>query len=159
MARYHRLGDPVLADTSCSLNADEEEHYAIVARGLCRNYGKTRILEGLDMAVPKGKIYSLLGPSGCGKTTLLKCLMGRLSVHGGRLTVLGNTPGARATMSRVPMLATCRRKRRCFSNLLSVRRSSSSAVCIAWTQKTLTVASSFLLNFLSFRRRTASCVR
>ncbi len=37
-------------------------------------YGKSPIVKGVDIVVPKGKITALLGPNGCGKSTLLKAL-------------------------------------------------------------------------------------
>jgi ABC-type multidrug transport system ATPase subunit len=43
----------------------------------------------MDLTLGVGKIYGLLGASGCGKTTFLKCLLGRLAIHGGTLNVLG----------------------------------------------------------------------
>ena len=39
--------------------------------------------------------YGLLGPSGCGKTTLLRCIIGRLQLNRGELSVLGARPGSR----------------------------------------------------------------
>jgi ABC-type ATPase involved in cell division len=36
-----------------------------------------------------------LGPSGCGKTTLLRCIVGRLQLNRGEITVLGERPGTR----------------------------------------------------------------
>jgi len=36
-----------------------------------------------------------LGPSGCGKTTLLRCIVGRLQLNRGEITVLGARPGSR----------------------------------------------------------------
>ena len=54
------------------------------------------ILRNLDLEVPKGKIYGLLGPSGCGKTTLLKCMLGKLSLDSGQVNVFGCTPGSRS---------------------------------------------------------------
>lgn len=46
-------------------------------------YGKTLILQKLDLAVAAGKITTIIGPNGCGKSTLLKA-MGRIikPVHG-----------------------------------------------------------------------------
>ena len=39
--------------------------------------------------------YGLLGSSGCGKTTLLRCILGRLNLNSGHVTVLGKPPGSR----------------------------------------------------------------
>ena len=45
-------------------------------RGLAKGFGKTSILEGIDVEVPSGGFCVLVGPSGCGKSTLLRCLAG-----------------------------------------------------------------------------------
>ncbi|MCC6028064.1 MAG: ABC transporter ATP-binding protein [Archaeoglobus sp.] len=37
-------------------------------------YGKTLVLDGVDLELKNGEILVLLGPNGCGKTTLLKCI-------------------------------------------------------------------------------------
>ncbi|THV43150.1 ATP-binding cassette domain-containing protein [Glycomyces buryatensis] len=47
---------------------------AIEARGLRKAYGDNIVLDGIDIAVPEGSIYSLLGPNGAGKTTTVKIL-------------------------------------------------------------------------------------
>ena len=39
--------------------------------------------------------YGLLGSSGCGKTTLLRCILGRLNLASGYVTVLGKPPGSK----------------------------------------------------------------
>ena len=39
--------------------------------------------------------YGLLGPSGCGKTTILRCIVGRMSLDSGDITVLGKEPWAK----------------------------------------------------------------
>ena len=39
--------------------------------------------------------YGLLGSSGCGKTTLLRCILGRLSLAAGSVEVLGQPPGSK----------------------------------------------------------------
>jgi ABC-2 type transport system ATP-binding protein len=47
---------------------------AIAANGLRKSYGDKLVLDGIDLAVPQGTIFSLLGPNGAGKTTAVKIL-------------------------------------------------------------------------------------
>src|SRR3954447_519708 len=37
-------------------------------------YGKTRALNGVDLAVPENAVTAIIGPSGCGKSTLLRAI-------------------------------------------------------------------------------------
>ena len=37
-------------------------------------YGAKAALEGVTLAIPRGRITALIGPSGCGKTSFLNCL-------------------------------------------------------------------------------------
>ncbi|XP_050422557.1 ABC transporter G family member 23-like isoform X2 [Adelges cooleyi] len=61
------------------------EEIAISIKEAVKMYSKNVILKGLNMTVPKGKIYGLLGPSGCGKTTLLSSIVGRTSLDSGEI--------------------------------------------------------------------------
>jgi ABC-2 type transport system ATP-binding protein len=47
---------------------------AITANQLRKSYGDKVVLDGVDIAVPEGKIFALLGPNGAGKTTAVKIL-------------------------------------------------------------------------------------
>ncbi|MFI0241830.1 ATP-binding cassette domain-containing protein [Streptomyces sp. NPDC016845] len=47
---------------------------AIVANGLRKSYGDKVVLDGIDLSVPEGTVFSLLGPNGAGKTTAVKIL-------------------------------------------------------------------------------------
>ncbi|MFD1824446.1 MULTISPECIES: ATP-binding cassette domain-containing protein [Mumia] len=49
-------------------------HPAIAAYGLRKSYGDKVVLDGIDLAVAEGTIFSLLGPNGAGKTTVVKIL-------------------------------------------------------------------------------------
>jgi len=61
----------------------------IEARGLGRDYGATRALEGLDLSVEAGSLIGILGPNGAGKTTALLMLATLLRPTRGSARVLG----------------------------------------------------------------------
>ena len=50
----------------------------IVAENIKKSFGSLEVLKGINLQVPKGKIYSVVGASGAGKTTLLQ-ILGTLS--------------------------------------------------------------------------------
>jgi polar amino acid transport system ATP-binding protein len=43
-------------------------------RGVKKAFGSNRVLDGVDLDVPKGEVVVVIGPSGSGKTTLLRCI-------------------------------------------------------------------------------------
>ncbi|MBB4192252.1 L-cystine transport system ATP-binding protein [Rhizobium aethiopicum] len=43
-------------------------------KNLKLSYGRTQILNGVNLSVKRGDVVSIIGPSGTGKTTLLKCI-------------------------------------------------------------------------------------
>ncbi|GIH76570.1 ATP-binding cassette domain-containing protein [Planobispora longispora] len=63
--------------------------YAIQAEGLAKRYGETRALDGVDLAVPQGRLLGVLGPNGAGKTTAVRILATLLRPDGGRAAVGG----------------------------------------------------------------------
>ncbi|MDO0914040.1 ATP-binding cassette domain-containing protein [Streptomyces sp. DT2A-34] len=56
---------------------------AIAANGLRKSYGDKTVLDGVDLTVPEGTIFSLLGPNGAGKTTAVKILSTLISADPG----------------------------------------------------------------------------
>lgn len=50
----------------------------IKATNIKKSFGNLEVLKGIDLDIPKGKIYSIVGASGAGKTTLLQ-ILGTLS--------------------------------------------------------------------------------
>ncbi|KUJ70276.1 ABC transporter [Streptomyces albus subsp. albus] len=63
---------------------------AIAANGLRKSYGDKTVLDGVDLAVPEGTIFSLLGPNGAGKTTAVKILSTLVGADGGDIRVGGH---------------------------------------------------------------------
>ena len=62
-------------------------------RQLKKNYGSFTALNGIDLALPQGKIVGLLGPNGSGKTTLIKLACGLLAPTSGEILINGMKPG------------------------------------------------------------------
>jgi putative spermidine/putrescine transport system ATP-binding protein len=54
-----------------------------------KHFGAHTVVDGLDFAVERGELVSLLGPSGCGKTTLLRLIAGLVKADAGRITLAG----------------------------------------------------------------------
>ena len=59
------------------------------ARGLSKDYGDTRALDSLDLAIAPGEVYCLLGPNGAGKTTTINLFLGFVAPSGGQALVSG----------------------------------------------------------------------
>ena len=61
----------------------------IEIRDLHFAYGRRRVLSGLELDIPRGKVVAILGTSGCGKTTLLQLIGGALRPSKGTVKVCG----------------------------------------------------------------------
>ncbi|AZK61835.1 Fe(3+) dicitrate ABC transporter ATP-binding protein FecE [Pectobacterium versatile] len=63
----------------------------LTTQNLTAGYGDKRILDGLSLSLPAGKITALLGPNGCGKSTLLKCFAKLLIPESGTIQLNGKS--------------------------------------------------------------------
>ena len=61
----------------------------IEIRGLVKDYGGKRAVDGLDLSVDRGVFFTFLGPNGAGKTTTMKIMAGLLQATGGSVLVDG----------------------------------------------------------------------
>ncbi|MGF1616630.1 MAG: ABC transporter ATP-binding protein [Acidimicrobiia bacterium] len=64
---------------------------AIEVRGLVKEYGRIRALDGLDFEIEAGKLTGFLGPNGAGKTTTFRALLGLTKPDEGEMKVLGRS--------------------------------------------------------------------
>ena len=73
---------------------------AVSAAGLRKSFGDTVVLDGIDLNVPAGTIFSLLGPNGAGKTTTIKILSTLIGADGGHAEVAGHDVAAEPDLVR-----------------------------------------------------------
>jgi multiple sugar transport system ATP-binding protein len=62
---------------------------AIRLRGIGKSFGRTKVLDGIDLEVKQGEFCVFVGPSGCGKSTLLRLIAGLESATEGELMIGG----------------------------------------------------------------------
>ena len=62
---------------------------AIEASGLVKSYRDVRVLDGVDLNIPRGSVFALLGPNGAGKTTAVRILATLTEADAGRARVAG----------------------------------------------------------------------
>ncbi|QWF78604.1 ATP-binding cassette domain-containing protein [Amycolatopsis sp. CA-230715] len=63
---------------------------AITAAGLRKSFGEHVVLDGIDLHVQRGTVFSLLGANGAGKTTTVKILSTLLTADAGTAAVAGH---------------------------------------------------------------------
>ena len=63
---------------------------AVEAHDLVKDFGDTRAVDGVSLAVPTGSIYGILGPNGAGKTTTIRMLLGIIDPNSGTRSLLGH---------------------------------------------------------------------
>ena len=76
---------------------------AIEVSQLRKAFGDKTVLDGIDLEVPTGTIFSLLGPNGAGKTTTVNVLTTLIKADGGSVRVAGYdaTTEAKAVRSAI----------------------------------------------------------
>ena len=58
-------------------------------KGLVKDFGPTRVIQGVDLQVDNGEFLVFVGPSGCGKSTLLRLICGLEEATSGELLLDG----------------------------------------------------------------------
>jgi branched-chain amino acid transport system ATP-binding protein len=63
--------------------------HALELKALRKNFGKTEIIRGVDLAVEAGERIAIIGPNGAGKSTLFNLISGRLEPTSGEVLLHG----------------------------------------------------------------------
>ncbi|MEJ8840109.1 ABC transporter ATP-binding protein [Ramlibacter sp. AN1133] len=61
----------------------------LVLRNVTKMFGKSTVVDGLNLTLREGELVSLLGPSGCGKTTTLRMIAGFINPSAGTIELDG----------------------------------------------------------------------
>jgi heme exporter protein A len=79
----------------------------LAARGLCRSFGRVRVLRDVDLTLAPGEALAVAGPNGAGKSTLLRLLAGLMRPTAGEVRVLGRpiTGGAADARRAIGLLS------------------------------------------------------
>jgi len=72
--------------------------------GVKKRFGKTVALDGLDLQVRPGELFSVLGPNGAGKSTAISLLLGLLRPDSGEARLFGRSPSRVESRLRVGVM-------------------------------------------------------
>ncbi len=72
---------------------DSASSALVECRNLCFGYGTRRILDNLNLTIPRGKVTAIMGASGGGKTTVLRLIGGQVRAQAGEMLFDGHDVG------------------------------------------------------------------
>mgnify|MGYP001822623069 CR=1 FL=1 len=64
---------------------------AIQCLQVSKTYGKTRVLDGVDLEVAEGRFFGLVGVNGSGKSTMIKAILDLVSIESGSIALFGRS--------------------------------------------------------------------
>ncbi|WP_194727421.1 ABC transporter ATP-binding protein [Noviherbaspirillum malthae] len=64
---------------------------ALELKDVRKSFGKSEIIRGANLAVPKGERFAIIGPNGAGKSTLFNLISGRFPVSSGDILLNGKS--------------------------------------------------------------------
>jgi branched-chain amino acid transport system ATP-binding protein len=62
---------------------------ALELKGVHKSFGRTAIINGVDLAIAPGERHAIIGPNGAGKSTLFNLISGRFPLTSGRIALNG----------------------------------------------------------------------
>ncbi len=69
--------------------ADAQGEYILSIQGMCKSFGRNRVLDHINLNVRPGTVMGLMGENGAGKSTMMKCLFGTYQKDEGSIFLEG----------------------------------------------------------------------
>ena len=69
--------------------ADKKDDIVLSIRGMCKSFGRNRVLDHINLDVRQGTVMGLMGENGAGKSTMMKCLFGTYQKDEGKIFLDG----------------------------------------------------------------------
>ena len=69
--------------------AEPKEDIVLSIRGMCKSFGRNRVLDHINLDVKRGTVMGLMGENGAGKSTMMKCLFGTYQKDEGKIILNG----------------------------------------------------------------------
>ncbi|MBU3108996.1 ABC transporter ATP-binding protein [Clostridium gasigenes] len=63
--------------------------FAVQIKNLQMNFGDKKVLKGINLDIPAGKIIGYIGPNGAGKSTTVKIILGLIEGYTGEVKIFG----------------------------------------------------------------------
>ncbi|MCL6270788.1 sn-glycerol-3-phosphate ABC transporter ATP-binding protein UgpC [Sansalvadorimonas sp. 2012CJ34-2] len=72
----------------------------LILKNVVKDFGKTRVIHGVDLHIHDQELVVFVGPSGCGKSTLLRLIAGLEDISDGELFIDGELVNSRSPKQR-----------------------------------------------------------
>ena len=69
--------------------AEAKDDIVLSIRGMCKSFGRNRVLDHISLDVKRGTVMGLMGENGAGKSTMMKCLFGTYQKDEGKIFLNG----------------------------------------------------------------------
>lgn len=81
---------PQLQERESGAASNPPSGLAIRMKGVEKNFGALKVLQGIDFEARPGELVGLIGPNGAGKTTLMRCMSDGAARSGGTVELCGH---------------------------------------------------------------------
>ncbi len=84
-----RDASPAVTTVTTAATTTAGDAPALALVGVHKAFGRTEIIRGVDLSIPRGERHAVIGPNGAGKSTLFNLVSGRFRASSGRIELNG----------------------------------------------------------------------